>query len=217
VSLPRAGSYFVRIDGYGDATADYSFLCEATAGGGCTDTRECPAGTVCDGASGCVDDVCDEPGSPTACPAGHFCPETGGFVGDSFCVDDCWSAADCRTGYDCKVFEEGRGCAEEGEGMTGELCEGFWDCAGERICVGTDAYCAEIGCTSNSDCPTDDPDAGDARCINIAAGLNACLKDCWMGDELCDSTMGSCTETQDVDGDSQYACVAEGMTVPPPP
>jgi hypothetical protein len=208
-TLPSGGSYFIRIDGIGSDTAEYSFICETSAGSGCTDTRTCPSGTVCDGAAGCVDDACFTPGG-TECPSGHFCPEPGGTAAESTCVDDCWSSADCRTGYECKVFEGGdRGCAREGYGTTGELCESFLDCADERTCVTTSGYCAEIGCTSNMDCPTGD------RCVAIGGGTNACLKDCLTSDAICDDTMGSCQATQDVEGNYRYACVAAGMSVPP--
>jgi hypothetical protein len=216
-TLPRGGSYFIRLDGVGAATADYSFLCETSAGSGCTATSACPSGTVCDGAAGCVDDACTTPGG-AECPADHFCPEPGGWAAESACVDACWSAWDCRTGYECKAFGAGeRGCAMAGPGTTGELCEGFWDCAGERTCVTTDGYCAEVACATNADCPIDDPDPGDARCVEIGGGQTACLKDCAWGEDLCLSTMGSCVETQDVGGDPRWVCAAAAMTVPPAP
>lgn len=207
-TLPRGGSYFIRIDGIGADTADYSFLCETTAGSGCTDTRTCPSGTVCGGAAGCVDDACFTPGG-TECPADHFCPEPGGIAAASVCVDPCWSSADCRTGYECKTFEGGdRGCAREGFGTTGDICDSFLDCADERTCVTASGYCAEIGCYANMDCPSGD------RCVSIGGGTSACLKDCLMGDWICDDTMGTCTQSVDVEGTFRYACVATGMTVP---
>jgi len=207
-ALPAAGTYYIKVRGYG-GSGTYALDCELSAGAGCTDTSTCPAGMVC-GTGGCISDYCDDPGSGTACPAGHFCPEPGGTAAASACVDTCTSGSDCRTGYACKHFELGRGCGVAGSGETGASCDGFWDCAGERTCLTADStgYCAEINCTTSGDCPAD------ANCVNVGGSENICLLDCLLSDSICDPTAGSCHGTTDVDGWPQYVCSLSYHTIP---
>lgn len=216
-SLPAEGCYAIRVDGVGVDEGDYLLDCTVTAGGGCTGTIECPPWTVCDDAGGCTSDLCDDPGSPTACPSGHFCPDPGGIEAVTTCVDTCTSSSECRSGYGCKSFEEGRGCGLTGLGLTGQPCEAFWDCDGERTCLSTAGvgYCAEINCTTTADCPSDDAHTGPARCVNVgAAGENICLMDCWDGESLCDINPGTCTFTLDMDEEFVMVCALPEHEIP---
>lgn len=206
VALPAAGNYYARVSGYGASSGFYLIDCEMTAGSVCSSTSECPAGSVCDPAEGCVDEECF---FTEDCPAGHLCPEPGGVAPVSLCSEECSDGTGCRPGYACKIFDEGRGCAPAGPGLTGAPCERFSDCAGERTCLtaGSDGYCAEINCAEFDDCPED------SYCVSTGE-RNICLEDCAEGDEFCDDNLGSCTTTNDVDGYVVYVCALDDHSVP---
>ena len=214
-TLPAAGAYYLRVYGYSaSATGTYMLDCEESSSATCTDTRSCPAGTMCDPARGCVAETCT-PGV-TTCPSGHFCPPAGLPGESSVCVPTCTSSSTCRVGYECKIFESGRGCAPAGSGQTGQPCATFADCAAERICLDAPptGYCAEINCLSNADCPTDTHTYA-SRCVSVGGGRNICLMDCMLDDELCWINPGTCTATRDVAGGSTWVCVLDGQSVPP--
>lgn len=216
-SLPAAGCYAIRVDGVSVGEGDYSMDCTISAGGGCTDTMECPPWTVCDDSGGCTSDLCEDPGSPTACPSEHFCPDPGGIEAVSTCVDTCVSSSECRSGYACKSLEEGRGCGLVGLGLTGQPCEAFWDCDGERTCLSAAGvgYCAEINCETTADCPSDDVHSGPSRCVNVGGvGDNICLMDCYDAESLCDINPGTCTFTLDMDENFVNVCVLPEHDVP---
>lgn len=214
VNLPEAGTYYARVHGYMDATGTYIIDCMETEGPTCTDSSSCDYGTICDPATGCVDELCI-PGD--SCPSGHFCPSAGAAGELSACVESCTHSSECRSGYTCKIFESGRGCAPTGAGQSGQACTTFRDCAGERICLDAPptGYCAEINCTTNADCPTD-THTFSARCVNVGA-RNICLMDCAWDDSDCDINPGVCTETSDVEGAVAWTCVLPSHSVPPPP
>jgi hypothetical protein len=209
--LPAAGDYFLRVFGYRGAEGSYvvSYYFEASTG--CASSASCATGTVCDG-SACVDDACT-PGSST-CPSGTFCPDAGGAGGTSDCVDPCETSSECRSGYACKIFAAGGGCAIAGPGRTGDPCTSFRSCAGETICLSSPGWpggcCARAGCESNAECP-----AG-AVCVAVGgATLGTCLEDCYDGDSLCRLGEGyTCECVFDIGSGYQFACVAPSVSVP---
>jgi PKD repeat protein len=215
VTLPAAGPYYVRIFGFMNATGTYLVDCEEATGTTCVDSSSCASGTVCYPASGCEDEFCAI--GVSVCPADHFCPTPGLDSGLSACVESCITSSDCRSGYTCKTFESGRGCARTGSGQTGQPCSSFTDCAGERICLNAPptGYCAEINCTTNADCPTDTHTFA-SRCVNVGS-RNICMMDCLTDDSYCDINPGSCTHTADIQGGHTWVCVLPGQTVPPAP
>lgn len=215
VYLPAAGEYCALVHGWGDAEGAYVLGCSITAGGSCSDTQVCPSGTVCAGDEGCVDDRCN---GASDCPAGHFCPDPGGTSTARDCVRSCTSDLDCRAGYACKTFEAGRGCALTGLGQTGQPCDSFRDCAGERICLpaGSTGYCAEIGCSSSADCPTDDHTGmpRPSHCVDVGGAERLCLMDCLFGDAQCDINRGTCLRTFNEEIDVVWVCALDEHSPP---
>jgi hypothetical protein len=205
--LGATGTYYLRVFGYGGAEGDYLLDYEWIASAGCTGSLGCPAGTVC-GDGRCIDDACT-PGAST-CPTGTFCPETGGAGGPSDCADPCTSSAECRSGYACKIFSAGSGCAQSGSGATGAACGSFRACAGSRICLSwTGGYCARAGCTRNADCPSD------AYCVQAGGMLGTCVRDCYWSDDECRLAEGyRCACARDIGGAVQWVCLASGVSAP---
>lgn len=203
--LPASGDYYIRVFGYRGAEAAYLVSYDLGGGTGCTSSRTCPTGTVCNGTT-CVDDACT-PGAST-CPAGTFCPEAGGTGGPSDCVDPCTSSADCRSGYACKVFAAAAGCAVSGAGQNGDPCTSFRSCAGARTCLAwPGGYCAVQGCDANADCP------GGSKCVSVGGSLGTCVKDCLLRDDLCRLAEGyTCECAEDVEGAWQFVCLAPGVS-----
>ena len=212
--LSAAGTYLVRVFAFFNVSATYHLDCGEVSTSLCED-RECPTGTICDPMVGCVNEACS-PGV-TVCPEEHFCPRPGCAGAEGACVMACLSSADCRPGYECKIFEEGLGCARTGAGETGEVCANFADCAGERICVcptGEDGYCAVINCESGADCPTETRPVFPTRCIDVGSG-SLCLMDCLSGDSLCDiHPRATCVVSRDVIGSAAWVCVLPEFSVP---
>lgn len=214
-SLPTGGTYYVRVFSYSSsATGSYLLDCAESSSASCTDTRSCPAGTVCDPSRGCIDETCT-PGV-TTCPSGHICPPAGLAGESSVCMPSCTSSSTCRTGYECKIFETGRACAPTGSGQTGQPCRTFEDCAQERICLNASpsGYCAEINCMTSMDCPMDSHTSTTSRCVSVGSGRNICLMDCLVDDALCNINPGTCTATRDVSGSAAWVCVLPGQSVP---
>jgi hypothetical protein len=205
--LAASGDYYIRVFGYRGAEATYLVSYELGGGTGCTTSAGCPSGTICNGTA-CVDDACT-PGAST-CPSGAFCPEAGGTGGASDCVEPCWDAGDCRSGYACKVFAAGAGCAVSGPGSNGDPCTSFRNCAGERTCLPwPGGYCAVQGCAANGDCPSG------SKCISLGGSLGTCVEDCLASDDLCRLAEGySCECAEDLEGAWQFVCLAPGATAP---
>ena len=212
-TLPASGTYYVRVFSFFDTTGSYLIDCAEGSTATCTETRSCPSGTVCNPSEGCVAETCTA--GVTTCPVGHFCP-TAGLAGESSaCVESCLTSADCRSGYECKIFADGRGCAPEGSGQTGQPCRSFSDCQDERICLNAPptGYCAEINCFNNADCPSDSHTFA-SRCVSVG-GQNICLMDCLAGDDQCDINPGTCTTTRDMEGSAAWVCALPEHRVPP--
>jgi hypothetical protein len=205
--LPTAGDYFLRVFGFRGAEDAYLVSYDLVGGSGCSSSRTCPGGTVCNG-SACVDDACTY-GSST-CPSGTFCPDPGGAGGSSDCVDPCTTSADCRLGYACKDFAAGGGCALAGSGRSGDSCTSFRGCAGERTCLAwPGGYCAVQGCARDADCP------GGSRCIQAGGVLGTCVEDCLASDDLCRLAEGYlCDCAVDLEGSWQFVCLAPGVSAP---
>ncbi len=163
-AVGKAGNYFAVVSSAEGARYSIEFLVEA-APAGCT-SKSCPAGQVCDAASGkCVPDYC---GGLAQCPAGMPCVQT-------YCVEACQEPSDCRDGYACKTFPEGTFCGEKGQGESGAPCDYFSECADDRVCLFEDkgGYCAVFGCGSDWDCPLD------AWCVT-SGQMTWCAAECQM-------------------------------------
>lgn len=199
--------YYIRVYGYSGATNEYLLgitMEDISSTSRCRDSTECGVGQMCNPTSGqCIDDSCT-PGITGDCFVQDFCPEVPSFATESSCVSPCATSSDCRDGYICKIFDEGRGCARLIDNRaTGASCRSFEECLGERTCLDTrGGYCAEINCTQNSDCPYD------AQCVTVYYKdryKNICLKNCRF--EQCRTGEGyRCYCAYDVSGSEVWVC-----------
>jgi hypothetical protein len=185
------GPVYVRVTSPGGAAYTFEALVEkATAG---CDVKSCPEGDVCDAAAGqCVPDLCEW---DSDCPDGLPCIDT-------YCVDPCAKTGDCRDGYSCKTFPQGRFCGVSGPKKTGSPCSYFTECAAGRICLFWDygGYCAVYGCKHDSECTTD------AACFS-GGDFPFCARKC-ASDADCSVSEGfTCKTVVTVDGKTVTACV----------
>ncbi len=189
--VQEAGMHYLVVTSVGGARYTLEFLVES-AQAGCT-SKSCPAGQVCDKASGkCVSDYCEV---ASDCPAGLPCIQT-------YCVEPCQEPWDCRDGYTCKALLEGTYCGEKGSGQTGAACHYFSECAGPRGCLFEDkgGYCAVAGCASDWDCPLD------AWCITHS-GFFWCAAECSKPTDCRETAGFQCRAATSVDGAEVSLCL----------
>jgi len=199
--LTDPGAYYLRVDGYLEASSAYIGEVTLTAATTCASSSECPSDEVC-GAAGCEARACTGAGT---CPADHECPTAGPGDAASECGETCRVNADCRSSEACKWVPEGRYCERRGSGGNGEACETFADCGGQRACVpwigGT---CARAGCTSNGDC-----ESGTA-CVESGLGYRVCALSCDDTIFRCRLDDGyTCDSLPDPEGTDRFVCVPE--------
>ena len=197
VMVSGGGTYALRIFAYGEGNPDgYLGEITRTLGTGCTDTGECPLGTVCEGGS-CASDACT---SASECPAAHSCPTAGPSGAARHCAASCTVNSDCRDREACKRFVDGLGCGRTGGGANGASCASFADCGGQRTCVGwPGGYCARAACTSNADCETG------TWCVT-EGGLNVCALSCVSAS--CREAEGyACEFLPTLGGTERFVCV----------
>lgn len=190
-AVPAAGTYYLHVEPV-TLPARYDLEVVVVGGGGGCTRQSCPIWEVCDSASGqCVSDWCDG-----TCPSGYACRET-------FCVDACTRDADCRPNYACKGFADGRYCGAVSSDAVppGSACESLEYCEGEAICWSGagPGFCAELGCTSDFDCPPD------ALC-GVVGGQNLCLRICFEAGDCLSSAL-SCRGVDLPAGGEEQACV----------
>jgi len=192
-SADVGGTWYIRVSS-ASQTAKYvlELLVEKAQVQGCT-PKTCPPLKVCDKATGkCVSDYCD---IPDDCPVGLGCIDT-------YCVDPCEKASDCREGYACKSFPTGHYCGEVGTKGSGKPCTYFSECAADRVCLFQDkgGYCAVSLCQSDLDCPLD------AWCVNGPGGY-LCAAEC-KSDADCSKSAGFlCKPQTSADGETVKVCL----------
>ena len=190
------GTHYVRIFPFADGVTSYDAELDVGAPSGCTDTTECPVGTICQ-LGACEDVPCAR---DRDCPDGHICPTAGPGGRLRSCLQTCFDSFDCRGGEACKNFPEGAACARSGRGAVGDACTDFEDCGGRRACLDRDGgYCAEAGCFSDDEC-----DAG-SWCV-FEGGETYCAKDCGLGDFLCRAEY-SCDQSTSEDEELVFVCL----------
>ncbi len=187
----------------------------------CKDTKECPAGKVCDKAGACVPDTCtptDTNGDKLyweqgTCPAKHICPQAGpAATTTSHCAKSCSSDSDCQTGNVCKVFDTKEGCGKAGTKVVGQPCTDFTQCKGKGQCLPwAGGYCSISDCDSDGSfsgaCP------GGSACIPVPDKRFKYLEKHWLCLQLCkDATQCragqgyKCVKMQDDKYVDRYVC-----------
>ena len=186
----------------------------------CTDTKDCPAGKVCDKAGACVPDACtpkDTNGDKLyweqgSCPAKHICPRAGPSTASSHCAKTCTKDADCQSGTLCKVFDTKDACGKAGSKVVGQPCTDFTQCKGKAQCLPwTGGYCSISDCDSDGyysgKCPTG------SACIPVPDKRFKSLEKHWLCLQLCkdakDCRTGqgyTCTKMQDDNYVDRHVC-----------
>ncbi|MBZ0118809.1 MAG: PPC domain-containing protein, partial [Sandaracinaceae bacterium] len=194
IDVGTAGTYALRVLGYGGAGNQYLGMVTLTARSGCTTSRDCPTDRVCS-AGTCIPGACTG-----TCPAMHTCSTGGPPPAANWCAMACTVNADCRSTEACKWFPEGRGCGARGSAANGDACATLADCGGQRACLSWPrGYCARAGCTSNSDCESG------TYCV-AQGGLNVCAKSCVVED--CREADGyTCAFRPTLGGTDRFVCV----------
>jgi len=147
----------------------------------------------------------------TQCPTGAHCGFSGN--GSGFCLDDCATQVDCRTGYGCVDIDEDSvsECAPAGigSGTIGSPCATIAECAGgtDGVCINEasgwrSGYCSLNDCTVDADC-------GDVNLYHC--GFNdgqpgACVKNC-LNNADCRADGYAC---RDLDDDNVNECGPAG-------
>ncbi|MCA9552960.1 MAG: hypothetical protein KC933_23190 [Myxococcales bacterium] len=161
-------------------------------GAACTGAVDCAGGFCLDPNSGFVDGYCTQQCGQggTNCPVGASCQDFG--PRQSFCLDECATAADCRAGYGCVRLgiSQSRVCFPLPEGSTnpmgdpvGSGCAIDDDCAVGLTCLNDPGwpggYCTIPYCDPQTNpCPTS------SACFAFPGSFSLCLADCPSGGSM---------------------------------
>ncbi len=152
----------------------------AWADGYCTQSCEvgqapCPAGSNCtlldDGTRHCIA-TCRV--GQSDCRQGYACVTVNG---SGLCLPQCYTTADCATGYDCRTCDGLCVTVQNPSGQIGDPCTLSGDCGAGQSCLRTDTRQAQLSCTIGcgrgcGTCPTG------TTCYPLALGDMYCLRDC---------------------------------------
>lgn len=158
-------------------------------GAACMDPSQCNGGFCLDNTQGFVDGYCTDRCGPQGnnCPVGATCQEFG--QRQSFCLDECTSTADCRTGYDCVrlgtavnrvCFPLPPGSNNPNGDPVGSACASDNDCVQGLTCLQDQGwpggYCTVPYCDPQTNpCPTA------SACYAFPGSFSVCLADCPSG------------------------------------
>ena len=202
--LTKPGTYVVSISSLANTTIEYGGQITVDAQIDCFDTMGCPIDSVCYEEDGCLPATC---ASQLECPEVHSCQQNiAGNDSSKACMSWCSSDSSCRQslGETCKrLGTNSRGCELAGSKTAGQSCDSHRDCSADLGCYDwPGGYCAVLGCTSNSDCPSG----------TICGGygdMNRCLVTCGEpGQPACRASEGyACYLKLGVNGEFFSACV----------
>lgn len=158
-------------------------------GSACVAPNDCNGGVCLDQSQGFVDGYCTQQcgRGGNNCPVGATCQEFG--PRQSFCLDECATATDCRMGYECVRLgtAQSRVCFPVPEGSTnpmgdpvGSACAADNDCEQGLTCLQDQGwpggYCTRVYCD-----PMTNPCPSASSCYAFPASYSLCLADCPSG------------------------------------
>lgn len=157
-------------------------------GAACMDTAQCNGGFCLDGNQGFIDGYCTERCNQSgACPMGAACQEFG--PREAFCLDECATSMDCRTGYECLrlgtatsrvCFPLPPGSGNPAGDPVGSACISDNDCVQGLTCLADqgwpNGYCTESYCD-----PLTNPCPAASACYAFPGSFSLCLADCPSG------------------------------------